>query len=274
MKTFIADLKRHWKDRPFIWSEGEDASLKKVRLPRCGRVLVLGPHPDDPETVAITCRLLMQSGCEIWFATASLSPSGVEDEFARRKRKMDSISLEEKKGEIRRKEQIQSAERFGLPPHRLAFLGIEEDRELDSPKNLARIKEHLESVEPDIVMMPIGKDPNKTHSWVYQTFRKCAENLTLKTGKPIVALYNEDPKTIEIRKDLFVLFGEGGADWKEGLLKIHASQQERNIHRRGVGFDERILHMNHLSWKHLVENSPRLESSAKYAEVFEIELFD
>jgi len=270
----IADLEYYWNNRPLIWSECKDVFINKVRLPLFGRVLVLGPHPDDPETVAITCRLLKQSGCDIWYAIASLSPSGVEDDYARRKPNMDSISLKEKKSNIRRKEQTQAAERFGLTPDRLAFLGIEEDKEFDSPKNLARIKDHLESVEPDIVMMPIGNDPNQTHSWVYQTFRKCAENLTLKTGKPIVALYNEDPKTIEIRKDLFVLFGEGGADWKGGLLKIHESQQARNIHRRGVGFDERILHMNHLSWKHLVETSPCLGSSAKYAEVFEIELFD
>jgi LmbE family N-acetylglucosaminyl deacetylase len=198
----------------------------------------------------------------------------VEDEYARRRRNRDSISLQEIKGKIRQKEQTQSAEMFGLVPDRLAFLGIEEDKELDSPENLARIRDQLESVEPDIVIMPIGKDPNRTHACVYQVFRKCANNLKLKTKKTIVALYNEDPKTIEIRKDLFVLFGEEGADWKRALLKIHDSQQERNIHSRGIGFDERILHMNHLSWRHLVETSTPVGSWAKYAEVFEIELFD
>jgi len=274
VKTFISDLKKYWKDRPFLWSEGEKVSFNKVQVPRFGKVLALGPHPDDPETVAITCRLLMQSGCDIWYAIASLSPSGVEDEYAQIRQNRDSISLKEKKGKIRQKEQTQSAEMFGLIQDRLAFLGMEEDKEIDTPKNLARIRDHLESVEPDIVMMPIGKDPNQTHAWVYQAFRKCAKNLTLKTEKPIVALYNEDPKTIEIRKDLFVLFGEKGADWKGALLKIHDSQQERNIHRRGMGFDERILHMNHLSWKHLVETSLWLGSSAQYAEVFEIEVFD
>ncbi len=216
----------------------------------------------------------MQSGCDLWYAIASLSPSGVEDEYAQRRRDRDSISLKEKKGNIRQKEQTRSAEMFGLGPGRLAFLGIEEEKELDSPGNLARIRKHLESVEPDIVMMPIGKDPNQTHAWVYQAFRKCANNLAFKTEKPIVALYSEDPKTIEIRKDLFVLFGEEGADWKRALLKIHDSQQERNIRSRGMGFDERILRMNHLSWTHLVETPTPVASSAKYAEVFEVELFD
>lgn len=274
MKTFITDLRQYWKDRPFIWSECEDVSLRRVRLPECGRILVLGPHPDDPESVAVTCRLLMQSGCDIWYAIASLSPSGVEDEYFQGGQNRDSISLQEKKIKIRQKEQIRSAEIFGLPPDRLAFLGIEEDKELDSPKNLARIKDHLESVEPDIVIMPIGKDINPTHAWVYQVFRKWAKDQTLKTKKPIIALYNEDPKTIEIRKDLFVLFGEEGADWKGTLLKIHDSQQQRSIHSRGMGFDERILSMNHLSWKRLHEISTPAVSSARYTEVFEIELFD
>lgn len=216
----------------------------------------------------------MRSGCDIWYAIASLSPSGVEDEYAQRRENRDSISLQEKKSEIRQNEQTRSAEMFGLAPDRLAFLNIEEDKELDSPKNLARVRDHLKSVAPDIVIMPMGKDPNQAHTWVYHVFRECAKDLTLKTEKPIIALYNEDPKTIEIRKDLFVLFSEEDADWKGALLRIHDSQQQRNIHSRGMGFDERILRMNHLSWRRLHEISTPAVSSARYAEVFEIELFD
>ena len=274
MKTFISDLRQYWKDRPFIWSEFEDFFAKKVRLPTYGKVLVLGPHPDDPESVAITCRLLRHFGCDIWCAIVSLSPSGVEDEYAQRWQNNGFISLQEKKKEIRRREQTWAAEMFGLTPDRLAFLGIEENKNLNSPEDLTRMKDHLESVVPDIVIMPIGKDLNQTHAWVYQAFRKCAKDLTLKTEKPIIALYNEDPKTIEIRKDLFVLFGEEGANWKRALLRAHDTQQQRNIHSRGMGFDERILRINHLSYRLLHETSPLAALSAKYAEVFEIELFD
>jgi len=246
---------------------------KKVRLPTQGKVLVLGPHPDDPESVAITCRLLMHSGCDIWYTVASMSPSGVEDEYAQKWQKNDSISLQEKKIEIRRREQTTATEMFGLTPDRLTFLGIEENKELDSPDNLARMRHHVESMAPDIVIMPMGKDPNQTHAWVYQVFRECAKDLTLKKEKPVIALYNEDPKTMEMRNDLFVLFGEESADWKRGLLRAHPSQQQRNIHSRGMGFDERILRMNHLSYRSLQEMLPPADGSAKYAEVFEIELF-
>jgi LmbE family N-acetylglucosaminyl deacetylase len=274
MKTFISDLKQYWKDRPFIWSECQDVFTKKVRLPADGKVLVLGPHPDDPESIAITCRLLMHYGCEIWYTIVSMSPSGVEDQYAEKWGNGNSVSLEKKKSEIRRMEQTFAAEMFGLPGNRLAFLGIEETKELDSPENLTRMQAHLESVEPDIVIMPVGNDSNQTHAWVHQGFRKCTKELTLKKEKPIVALYNEDPKTIEMRHDLFVLFGEESGDWKRRLLRVHTSQQQRNIHSRGIGFDDRILNMNHLSYRNLQERLPAAEVSAKYAEVFQIELFD
>ncbi len=274
MKRFIADLKQYWRDRPFVWSGYQDIFTGRICLPASGRVLVLGPHPDDPESVAITCRLLMESGCDIWYAIVSMSPSGVEDEYAQRRQNSDTASLEDKKIEIRRREQTRSAEMFGLGPDRLAFLCIEEDEKVDSPKNRARVKDHLESVAADIVIMPIGKDPNQMHAWVYRVFRKCARDLTLKTGKPILALYNEDPKTVQIREDLFLLFGEEGAEWKGELLRIHDSQQQRNIHHRGMGLDERILRMNRSSCSRLSEVSASAVLSGKYAEVFELELFE
>ncbi len=274
VKTFIADLKQNWKERPFICSELHDGFSKKVRLPAGGRILVLGPHPDDPECTAVTCRRLMHSGCDIWYTIVSMSPSGVEDRYAKKWGEDSSISLEKKKSEIRRMEQTSAAQMFGLIPERLTFLGIEETKKLNSPENLTRMKEHLESVAPDIVIMPSGNDTNQTHAWVQHVFRKCARYIALKKEKPVIALYNEDPKTIAMRHDLFVLFDEESGDWKRALLRAHASQQQRNIHSRGIGFDERILNMNHLRYKRLREGLSASDGSAKYAEVFEIELFD
>ncbi|MEK6534203.1 MAG: PIG-L family deacetylase [Thermodesulfobacteriota bacterium] len=274
MKTVIADIKRYWQDRPFLWSGKQYFPAGYVRLPISGRVLVLAPHPDDPESVAITCRLLAQSGCEIWYAVVSLSPAGVEDEYARKWDFGGSLSLKEIKGRIRRREQIRSAEMFGLSSNRIAFLGIAEERNLDSHENIDRIKDHLDSIAPDLVILPAGKDSNRTHAWVNRTFRMCATALTIKKRKSIVGLYNEDPKTLEIRKDLFVLFNEEDARWKGNLLKNHDSQQQRNLRSRKIGFDERILRMNHESWRQLCETAFLAGQPDRYAEAFEIELFD
>ena len=79
---------------------------------------------------------------------------------------------------------------------------------------------------------------------------------------------------MKMRHDLFVLFGEESGNWKRTLLRAHTSQQQRNIHSRGIGFDERILSMNHLSYRLLQERVPTADASSKYAEVFQIELFD
>jgi LmbE family N-acetylglucosaminyl deacetylase len=274
METFIADIRQHWKERPFIWGEVYDGSAKMVRLPADGKVLVLGPHPDDPECVAVTCRRLMHFGCDLWYTIVSMSPSGVEDRYAKKWGHDSSVSLEKKKVEIRRMEQTSAVEMFGVTGERLTFLGIEESEELNSTENLTRMRVHLESVAPDIVIMPAGNDANQTHVWVHEVFRKYAPYVALKKEKPVVALYNEDPKTIKMRHDLFVLFGGESGDWKRGLLRAHTSQQQRNIHSRGIGFDERILNMNHSRYRLLRESVSTADGSAKYAEVFEMELFD
>ncbi len=270
MNRLLADIRKYWEDRPFVWNEKDEAYGRKIPLPLCGRVLCLGPHPDDPESVAITLRLLMQSGCEILLAIISLSPAGVEEEYARMWSGGELFSLEGKKREIRRREQIFSAGMFGLTQDKVVFLGLEEDSPFDSRENRALLATHLKSVAPDMVIMPMGKDPNPTHSWTYQVFRECAKDLTAHKKKPILALYNEDPKTVEIRKDLYVFFSEESARWKRALLRAHDSQQQRNIRRRGVGFDERILGLNLLRGRDLSASS----SAVPYAEVFEIEWFD
>ncbi len=68
MRQFVLDLKQYWNKRPFIWYEKSSGSDYMPCLPSKGRILVLGPHPDDPESVAITCRILDQTGCDIQYA--------------------------------------------------------------------------------------------------------------------------------------------------------------------------------------------------------------
>jgi len=219
----------------------------------------------------------MHSGCDIRYAVVFMSPSGVEDEYAHRFQADGSVTLRDRKSEIRRNEQVRSAEMFGLRPEGLAFLGFRDDIEsapLDTAANQAIIREHLESVAPDIVIMPVGRDSNRAHAWVYKVFRECAADLAHRFGRPIIGLYNEDPKTTEIRPDLFVCFGEESAQWKMALLRAHDSQQQRNIRLRKVGFDERILRVNRQGRSRLSEASHLDSPSLQYAEVFEMELFD
>ena len=277
MKRFVSDLKLHWHERPFVWDEGSYGLGSRLPPPSGARVLALAPHPDDPESAAVTCRLLMGSGCQIRYAILTPSPVGVEDAYARDWHHDDSLTLQEKKVEIRRREQLRAAEMLGLSSERISFLGLEEDETgsvADSRANRDMIRQHLEATTPDIVIMPVGSDTNHTHAWVFQIFRKLADHLVQEHGKPVVAFYNEDPKTTRIRADLLVPFGEQSADWKGALLQAHDSQQQRNINTRDIGFDERILDMNRQGFRHLIDSCGRETPSQGYTEVFELELFD
>ncbi len=128
--------------------------------------MVLGPHPDDPESVAIACRLFMRNGCDIRYCIVTLSPAGVEDIYADRWRAAVSTPLDEVKMEIRRTEQVQAAERFGLAADDLIFLGLQkgEGGTLDSAENRRIIEDLLVTMAPDIVIMPVGRDTNATHA--------------------------------------------------------------------------------------------------------------
>lgn len=276
VEGFVSDLKRHWHKRPFVWTEEAAGFDTGLQLPSKARVLVLGPHPDDPESVAITLRLLLRSGCDLRYAIVSLSPSGVHDQDALSNGHPHAASLEQRKIAIRRREQILAAEALGLKEERVSFLCLGENEGStlsDSPRNKTGITQLLLSTMPDIAIMPAGQDSNQTHAWVHRVFREHAEQLVRKTGRPLVALYNEDPKTTSMRTDLFVLFGEESAIWKREVLRIHDSQQKRNLRLRQMGFDDRILQVNRRRFT-LFPGSLRFDLSfAAYAEAFEIERF-
>ena len=104
--------------------------------------------------------------------------------------------------------------------------------------------------------MPHWNDTNAGHSRTYSMFKKLGVDLTI--------YLNRDPKTIEIRQDIYTLFNEDDAKWKAELLRCHKSQHQRNLNTRGHGFDERVLQVNRQIAKE--SNSP-----TPYAEVFEIE---
>jgi len=277
MIQFISVLKQFWGNKPFFWYDDSFRGDDTVPLPANAKVVVLAPHPDDPESVAVTTRLFIRNDCDIRYVVITLSPSGVQDGYASQfLNEPHGSSLGQKKA-IRQREQIKASELFGLSREKLTFLCLDEKGKEDAPSSpdyRHDIAQVLESMAPDVVLMPSGNDTNATHKAVCNSFRASAGEWVRKHKKPLVALYNEDPKTTLIRKDLFVLFGKQRAEWKRSLLRAHDSQQQRNLNLRQTGFDERILNIN----RHCIAERLELTGLNKipdiYAEAFEIELFD
>ena len=215
------------------------------------RWLVLAPHPDDFDVVAVTLKHFVEDGCEVWLEVLTGGASGVEDDF---------VKGWEAKTAAREVEQIESCRRFGLDESRIRFHRLKEDAEgfmEDSEENEQRVHEILGRVDAEGVILPHGRDSNPDHRRTFRYFERWV------SGRQTVALLVKDPKTLEMRVDLVTRFGEEEALWKADLLRCHRSQQERNLKSRGVGFDERILAMN---------REIGAASGVGYAEGFEVML--
>lgn len=205
------------------------------------RWLVLAPHPDDFEVVAVTMRHFAMSGAEISLEVISGGASGVEDAFA---------SGWEAKTVAREAEQRKSCAMFGLPAGKLRFHRFLEDTEgymADVPENLARVHKLLDSLSPDGVILPHGNDSNADHRRTFRWFRSWRDV----QAKPPLALLVRDPKNLGMRVDLITPYDEQTAAWKAALLRCHRSQHERNLRTRGIGFDERILATDRAPGEHL-----------------------
>jgi hypothetical protein len=57
-------------------------SIEDLPWPRQMRILVLAPHPDDFDAIAITLRFFHERGDSVRLCILSSSASGVEDSFA------------------------------------------------------------------------------------------------------------------------------------------------------------------------------------------------
>lgn len=225
--------------------------FNKIDISKELKVLVLAPHPDDFDAIAVTLRIFRDNGNHIELAVVSGAESGVRDSFCKNHPSMT-------KAEIREIEQLASCKFFGLSESQVTFLRLEEDENgdpMESEGNLEVIKNYINNVEPDIVFMPHWNDTNAGHRRTYLMFRRIA--------KDIKVYLNRDPKTIKMRQDIYTLFDEEDAKWKAELLRCHTSQHQRNLNTRGHGFDERVLQVNRQIAK---EGS----CTAPYAEVFEI----
>jgi LmbE family N-acetylglucosaminyl deacetylase len=230
--------------------------FRTLHVPAALRVLVLAPHPDDFDAIGITLRTLQENGNLIDVAVLTSGASGVEDDFAPQ-------LTPERKAAIREEEQRTSCLFFGLPPERLTFLRLAEDAQghlEDSGQNLSRLKAYWDTHLADLVFLPHGNDTNAGHQRTYRLFRRL---IAVEPRSPL-AFLNRDPKTIDMRQDVYTVFGESEALWKGELLRCHQTQHARNLRTRRHGFDERILRVNR-------QTASELGAAAAYAEVFELE---
>ncbi len=232
--------------------------LQTFKFPQTLCLLVLAPHPDDFDAIAVTMRFFQHNGNPLHVLVATSGAKGVEDSFC-------STPTPHLKSEIREGEQKASCRFFGLAESNLKFLRLEEDKNgqlVESETNLQRIHEQFRNLKPKIVFLPHWNDTNLTHQKVYTLFQR----LTRAAGYSLVAFLNRDPKTVRMRYDVYLEFGEKQAAWKAELLRFHRSQQQRNLNQRGHGMDERILRTDRQSAKGCTLKMP-------YAEVFELEFF-
>lgn len=193
--------------------------------------LVLAPHPDDFEVVAVTMKHFADHGARLTLEVLSGGASGVEHAFA---------TGWEAKTAAREAEQRESCARFGLPERELRFHRLAEDHAghmADSAENQAHVHAILGAAQPGGVVLPHGNDSNADHRRTFRWFAAWCQN----QPEPPLALLVRDPKTLGMRVDLITPYNAASAAWKAELLRCHRSQHERNLRSRGIGFDQRIL---------------------------------
>ena len=226
--------------------------FNKIDIAKDSKILVLAPHPDDFDAIAVSLRIFRDNGNHIKLAVVSGAESGVEDSFCENYPAMT-------KAEIREEEQLTSCRFFGLAESQVCFLRLKEDESgnpLESDDNLDILRKYILKIKPDIVFMPHWNDTNAGHQRTYSMFKKIA--------KDVIIYLNQDPKTIKMRHDIYTIFNEDDAEWKAELLRCHKSQHQRNLNTRGHGFDYRVLQANQQIAKEGACDAP-------YAEVFEID---
>jgi LmbE family N-acetylglucosaminyl deacetylase len=205
-------------------------------LPLGGRLAVLAPHPDDFDAIAVTLQRFARSEWDIHVAVLTTGASGVEDAY-------HGATTAQDKAALREAEQRASCAAFGLPSENLYFLRLDEDEnghQREGEINRLRLARFLATVGPHCVFMPHGEDSNTAHRRTWSMFEAIARD----EGLQVWAWLNRDAKTLAMREDVYTLFGAEEAEWKARLLRLHDSQQSRNLRTRGAGFDTRVLEVN------------------------------
>ena len=241
-----------------LWKQEYPQAIREGLIPRNLRLLVIGPHPDDFDAIGVTLRQLFEEGNPLNVAVIGTG-GGVDDSY------LPGLTPERKE-KLREQEQRKSANFFGLSENKLMFLSLAKDAQdqlLDNAANFLALTEIVTDKAPDIIFLPHGNDTNNTHRVTYELVRQVA----VCHGRPIALFLNRDAKTIGMRTDLYMPFGDEMALWKAELLRFHDTQQQRNLSTRGHGFDERVLALN-------AQIASDLKINAPYAEAFELEFYN
>ncbi len=226
--------------------------LQELDVRRPLAILVLAPHPDDFDAIAVSLRHLHRQGHALHVAVLTTGASGVDDGF-------EGAVGDAAKAALREAEQRQSCAIFGLPRECLHFLRLWGDAAGDGADGLASLQAWMAARPAELLFMPHGNDSNRTHRRTFEAVSAVAATL----GWAAWACLNQDAKTLQMRVDLCLEFGAADAAWKGELLRCHRSQQARNLRTRGAGLDERVLQVN----RHAAQ---ALGSPHPYAEVFEL----
>jgi len=110
--------------------------LTACSIPQEMRLLVLAPHPDDFDEIAVTLRFFKDNGNPIFLSVLSSGASGVEDSFC-------TPPTPETKAKVREQEQLASCHFFGLRDTNLDYMRLPEDRDghiLKNSENLEQIR--------------------------------------------------------------------------------------------------------------------------------------
>ena len=241
-----------------LWGKEHPQAIIAGMIPSRFRLLLLGPHPDDFDSIGATLRFLYESGNHLQVVVVQTS-SGVLDDY------VAGITKEEK-ARIREKEQRASVRFFGLPETALTFISLSQDRDgvlLDNAENFHILEGIVLDKSPDIIFLPHGNDTNNSHRVMCSLTRQIAARST----RPMALFLNRDAKTLGMRTDFYFPFGEELMRWKGELLRFHDTQQKRNLIQRGHGFDDRVLNLN-------AKTARELKIDAPYAEAFEAEFYN
>lgn len=232
------------------------ANLKTLAWPASAKVLIIAPHPDDFDAIAVTLDFFRSQHFTLHLLVMSGGSKGVEDRF------LDSADWL-LKAATREQEQLASIRLFGLEDNQVEFLRLAEaeDGELsDSSENQQQLNEAILSQDADIWCLPYGKDTNSGHQRTYSM----VQSLKALVSKTTLILYNRDAKTTEFNTHLYCSFPLAQAEWKSTLLRCHQSQQSRNLNLRGYGFDQRVLGFNQ-------QQAQDLPSQEAFVETFQWE---